>query len=104
MFDEIACHFYSHNFGQTSKTDLDLLMFHFYYEKMRSIFTDSEGGLDYTQCSDYKISKELRITQQRVRNLKVKNQLIYPPEEELDWIKEFAKLTKNARYDHVTKK
>ncbi len=104
MFDKIADRYYERNFGQMSKTDMDLLMFHFYIEKMSTVFVDKEGTLDYLQCSDYKISKELGITQQRIRNLKVKNQLIYPPEEARDWKKEFAKLTENARYDQVTKK
>ena len=104
MFDKIAEHYFNRNFGQTSKTDMDLLMFHFYFEKMTSIYTDEDGTLDYSQCSDYRISKELGITQQRVRNLKVKNKLVYPPEEERDWKKEFAKLTKNARYDQISKK
>jgi len=104
MFDVIASRYYNRNFGQMSKTDMDLLMFHFYIEKISSVSTSGDGTLDYLQCSDYKISKELGITQQRVRNLKVKNQLVYPSEEERDWKKEFAKLTKNARYDQVSKK
>lgn len=104
MFDEIAARYYNRNFGQMSKTDMDLLMFHFYIEKISSVSTRGDGTLDYLQCSDYKISKELGITQQRVRNLKVKNQLVYPSKEERDWKKEFAKLTENARYDQVSKK
>ena len=104
MFDEIASRYYNRNFGQMSKTDMDLLMFHFYIEKISSVSTSGDGTLDYLQCSDYKISKELGITQQRVRNLKVKNQLVYPSKEERDWKKEFAKLTENARYDQVSKK
>ncbi len=104
MFDRIADFYYKHNFGQASKTDMDLLMFHFYIEKMSSVSTGGDGTIDYSRCSDYKISKELGITQQRVRNLKVRNQLVYPPKKERDWKKEFAKLTDNARYDQTSKK
>lgn len=104
MFDVIANHYFEQNFGHMSKTDMDLLMFHFYIEKMISVCTNADGVLDYNKCSDYKISKELGITQQRVRNLKVKNQLVYPSEMERDWKKEFASLTRNARYDQNTKK
>ncbi|MBU5463694.1 hypothetical protein [Anaerotignum sp. MSJ-24] len=102
MFDEIASHFYNANFGQMSKTDIELLMFHFYIEKMVSENSSEDGIIDYNKCSDYKISHDLGITQQRVRNLKIKNQLVYPIE--YDWKLALAKLTENARYDKVSKK
>lgn len=102
MFDEIASHFYNANFGQMSKTDIELLMFHFYIEKMVSENSSEDGVIDYNKCSDYKISHDLGITQQRVRNLKIKNQLVYPIE--YDWKLALAKLTENARYDKVSKK
>lgn len=101
-FDEIASHFYESNFGQTSKSDIELLMFKFYIENMISVNTSKDGTIDYNQCSDYKISKDLGITQQRVRNLKVKKQLVYPID--YDWKKALAKLTENARYEPNTKK
>lgn len=102
MFDEIASHFYNANFGQMSKSDIELLMFHFYIEKMVSENSSEDGVIDYNKCSDYKISHDLGITQQRVRNLKIKNQLVYPIE--YDWKLALAKLTENARYDKVSKK
>ena len=76
MFDKIAEKFYNSNFGQTSKADFELLMFNFYIRKIISDNMNSDGTIDYNKCSDYKISKGLGITQQKVRNLKVKNQLI----------------------------
>lgn len=94
MFDEIASHFFDRNFGSFSKSDFDLLMFHFYINKMNA----SQSHADYNICSDYSISKELGITQQRVRNLKIKENLIYP-RSNYDWKKEFAALVKNARFD-----
>lgn len=97
MFDIIAARFYQRNFGQTSKSDLELLMFHFYMEKLLSNNKDDFGVISFNACSDYKISNELGITQQRVRNLKVKKQLVYPAE--FDWIKALAALTEEARFE-----
>ncbi len=101
-FDEIASCFYEKNFGQMTKADIELMMFHFYLEKKVFENTASDGTLDYNECSDYKISKELGITQQRVRNLKVRKQLVYPIE--FTWETAFAGLIKNARYDYTSKK
>lgn len=97
LFDKIADRFYNANFGQMSKSDIELLMFNFYIEKMVSDSKRPDGTVDYRKCSDYKISKDLGITQQKVRNLKVKNQLIHPIQ--YDWRRALARLTENARYD-----
>lgn len=102
MFTEIAELFFNKNFGQLSKSDMELLMFRFYLEKLVSNSIKKDGTIDYNKCSDYKISKELGITQQRVRNLKVKCQLKYPME--YNWQKALASLTSNARYDQKTHK
>lgn len=102
LFDRISAYFYEANFGQASKSDIELMMFRFYIEKMIADNRAEDGTIDYTKCSDYKISKDLGITQQRVRNFKVKNQLICPIE--YDWKTALAHLTENARYDKVTKK
>jgi hypothetical protein len=102
LFDEIAGHFYNANFGQLSKSDMELMMFHFYVDKLISDNQNPDGTIDYRKCSDYKISKDLGITQQRVRNLKVKKQLIYPIQ--YDWKSALATLTENARYDKDSKK
>ena len=102
IFDEISSHFYNKNFGQMSKSDIELMMFRFYIEKMISTYKNEDGPIDYRKCSDYKISKELGISQQRVRNLKVKKELVYHTE--YDWKAALASLTENARYDPTTKK
>lgn len=101
-FDELAAHFYNANFGQMSKADIELMMFNFYLRQMISDHRDDCGSIDYNECSDYKISRDLGITQQRVRNLKIKKQLVYP--EKYTWEIAFAKLIKNARYDPKTQK
>ncbi len=102
LFDQIAACFYNANFGRMSKADMELMMFRFYIEKLIRSNCNEDGTIDYNKCSDYKISQELGITQQRVRNLKVKNQLANPIE--YDWKKALAKLTENARYDKDTHK
>lgn len=102
LFDKITAQFYYHNFGGMSKSEIDLMMFHFYIEKLYHDNTDKDGQVNYRACSDYKISKDLGITQQRVRNMKVKERLAYPPEEKKDdeaWKKSFAGLIENARLD-----
>lgn len=102
LFDEIVSHFYNSNFGQLSKSDMELMMFNIYIKKLISDNRNSDGTIDYKKCSDYKISQDLGITQQKVRNLKVKNQLINPID--YDWKAALAKLTENARYDRSTGK
>ena len=102
LFDEIISHFYNSNFGQLSKSDIELMMFNIYIKKLISGNLNYDGTIDYKKCSDYKISQDLGITQQKVRNLKVKNQLINPID--YDWKAAFAKLTENARYDKTTGK
>ena len=102
FFDELSLSFYKQNFGLLSKSEVELMMFRFYLEKMIADNTREDGTIDYSKCSDYKISKDLGITQQKVRNLKIKNQLTHPIE--FDWKKALANLTENARYDKITQK
>ena len=102
MFDEITEHYYNRNFGSFSKSDMDLLMFKFFLEKGIGNNVNGDNLLDYNSVSDYEISKKLGITQQRVRTLKIKKQLIYPTE--YDWQKSLATLLKNARFDKESQK
>lgn len=102
FFDEISEYFYKANFGTRSKSEIELMMFHFYFEKLVAKNTFKDGTINYSECSDYKISRDLGITQQRVKNLKVKNQLVYHVE--FDWKRSFAKLIENARYDKTKRK
>ncbi len=102
FFDAISKCFYNANFGTLSKSEMEIMMFHFYLEKLIAENTLEDGTIDYSGCSDYKISKDLGITQQRIKSLKIKNQLVYPIE--FDWKKPFAKLVENARYDKTKQK
>ena len=102
-FDRIAKCFYNKNFGQKSKSDLDLLMFDIYLKNLINQNKDKRGIIEFNKCSDYLISRELGITQQRVRNLKIKDNLVYP-DKDLDWEKEWkvalTSLIENARIDN----
>lgn len=102
MFDEIADKFYNHNFGTFSKSEMELLMFNFYIKKLVDMNVQNDNILNYNASCDYYISKELGITQQKVNNLKVKNQLVNPID--FDWKKSFLGMIQNARIDDKTRK
>lgn len=102
MFDEIAKKFYNHNFGTFSKSEMELMMFNFYIKKLVDMNVQNDNTLNYNASCDYYISKELGITQQKVNNLKVKNQLVNPID--FDWKKSFLGMIQNARIDDKTRK
>ena len=87
LVKELSQLYYQRNFGSTSKTDLDTLMFFFYLDHCR------RAGMP---CDDYTLSKALGITQSRVRSLKERTQLKYP-QEEFAWMEEFAKAIASAK-------
>lgn len=91
-FDSISELYFDRNFGSTSKSDFETLLFSIYIEHL------IKNGLPY---DDYIMSKTLGITEKRVRALKERKQLKYPFE--FDWKESFAHLVKNAKYDDVTK-
>lgn len=97
MFDQIAELYFNRNFGRATKADIELLMFKFYLEALIEQNKDLDNTINYNKCSDYLISKDLCITQQQVRNLKIKKHLKYP--EEFNWQEALAKLLNNARLD-----
>lgn len=102
-FCELAELFYKKNFSTASKSEVELLMFHFFMDAMISLHKEAATNvLDYTACSDYKISKQLGITQERVRNLKIRAQARYP--EEFDWKLSLQSLSDSIRYDEVKKR
>lgn len=71
-FDLLSSMFYQQNFATLGKTDFDLLMFHLYLNHVIN------NGLPE---DDYTISKDLGITQQRVRSLKIRDHLRYGQKE-----------------------
>ena len=88
-FNKIAINYFNKNFGSLSKSDLDVLMFSEYIEHCINY------GMDY---SDYYLSKELGITQNRIRSLKEKKELKYP-HEGFDWRNGLVEPLKTAKYD-----
>lgn len=94
-FDEIARRFYAGNFGQMTKTDFETLMFRLYLN--RQLAMDGNATSTY---SDFKLSKELGITQAKVRSLRMQKELRYPGEG-LEWKTVFVNRVQYARYDEV---
>lgn len=92
-FNEIAQVYYDKNFGTMQKSDFDVLMFSMYIER---IFKKS--GNDFNSYSDYTLSKELGITQQRINSLKQKKELKYP-QKNFDWKIAFETYLKKSKYD-----
>lgn len=89
IFDKIASEYFCLNFGSMSKLDFETLIFSEYIEhRLRN-------SLD---ISDYTISRELGITQSRVRSLKERKKLKYPYEN-FKWEEAFAYAVSNAKYD-----
>lgn len=88
-FDKIAALYFEKNFGKTSKADIETLLFSIYIEHRL------KENLDF---DDYTLSKELGITQNRIRSLKERKELQYP-HEGFDWRTPFSNAVKNARYD-----
>lgn len=92
-FDKIAEHFYYSNFGTMNKSDVEVLMFSIYLER---ILDKNESEIK--EYSDYTLSKSLGITQQKVSNLKVKKELLYPYEK-FEWKQSLLRISKNAIYE-----
>lgn len=88
-FNRLEAEFYQRNFGSMSKSDLELLMFDIYIEHL----LNNKKPFD-----DHTMSKELGITQSRIRALKLRKELKYP-HEGFEWKASFAETIKNASYD-----
>ena len=89
VWEEIEENYFTQNFGTMSKTDLETLIFHHYLLHLKNAGSN---------CDDYVISKQLGITQSKVRSLKVRNQLRYPEEDTDYWKNDFVSYIKNASY------
>ena len=90
-FDKISELYFCKNFGSTSKADLEVLLFSEYIGHCIS------AGEPY---DDYTLSKQLGITQSRVRTLKERKELKYPCKG-FDWRTSFSDSVKNAKYDEA---
>lgn len=101
-FDKVAELFYSKNFSSSSKSEVELLMFSIYMEGLINSCKKSDGTIDYSICSDHEIGKQLGITQERVRSLKVKKQARYPVE--FRWQDSLLSIKDSVRYDDCINK
>ncbi|MBR5338922.1 MAG: hypothetical protein IK150_02460 [Lachnospiraceae bacterium] len=80
---------YTKRFGTFAKSDYEVLMF--------TIYLDSLEGT----ARDYDISIDLGITESKVRNLRIRSQLLYP--KKLDWKEELEKSMEHGVYDASSK-
>ena len=91
LFNKLNDLYFKKNFGSMSKTDFETLLFSEYVE----CCIDHGEPFD-----DYSLSKELGLTQSRIRSLKERKELKYPRNNDPDWWKApFAQAVKNANYD-----
>ena len=74
-----------------------LLMFSFYLDATISANTDEQNVLDYVKTSDYEMAKQLGLTQEKVRNLKIRKQARYPIK--YDWKQSLKSIQDNIRVD-----
>ena len=78
LFDKLDELYFRKNFGSVSKTDLETLLFSEYIECC------IRNNVAY---DDYSLSKELGITQSRIRALKERKELKYPLNDDPEWWK-----------------
>ena len=89
LFDKLAENYFNHNFGSMSKMDFETLLFSEYIEHC------IKNNKPY---DDYSLSKQLGITQSRIRAFKERKELKYP-HEGFNWREAFIESIENARYD-----
>lgn len=80
------------NFGTLSKSEFDLLVFHYY-------LLDKQAQVGSAYVTDYEIGRKLGLTIQRVRSLREREALKWPPKEEGRWKERFLDCLKFAHYD-----
>ncbi len=80
------------NFGTLSKSEFDLLVFHYY-------LLDKQAQVGSRYVTDYEIGSDLGLTIQRVRSLREREALKWPSKEEGKWKENFLECLKFARYD-----
>ena len=90
FFSEVKKRCLDRNFGTLSKSEFDLMLFHYYLQNKQE-----EVGSRYV--SDYEIGRDLGLTIQRVRSLREREALKWRSQE--DWKEKFLKCLKYARYD-----
>lgn len=93
LFERINENYFKKNFGSMSKTDLETLLFSEYFNHYLA---------NKIVPTDYQLSKELGITQNRIRTLKERKELKYPYLlSDEDWKKYFIDSAQNLKYDET---
>lgn len=90
IVEELSKQYFDGNFGCMPKAEIDLLMFAYFFKKLRDENPDNPSAY-----SNYNISEKLGITEGRVASLKTRTELKYPYLD--DWKEQFAKLLPNVR-------
>ena len=80
------------NFGTLSKNEFELLVFHYY-------LLDKQAQVGSEYVTDYEIGRDLGLTIQRVRSLREREALKWPPKEKGKWKDKFLDCLKHAHYD-----
>lgn len=91
--EELVKFYFEPSFGARNKSDLDLMMFKIYY-----------AGLNDEGTSDIEISRDLKITQAKVRSLKNRLRLVYPQESGKDLYHYLEELFATTKYIHYNEK
>ncbi len=89
IFDKIEENYFVRNFGSMTKSDFETLLFSEYIEHR------IKNKLPF---DDYSLSKELGITQTKIRALKERKELKYPYKN-FTWQTAFAESVRNAKVD-----
>lgn len=95
-FDDIAMLFYDRNFGSSSKSEIELMMFSILMDAMINKYANDNGVLDYNMSSDYNMGKALGIQPSKVTTLKKNKQARYPVK--FNWQESLKKIENNIRY------
>lgn len=82
----------TYNFGTLSKSEFDLLVFHYY-------LLDKQAQVGSAYVTDYEIGRKLGLTIQRVRSLREREALKWPPKAEGKWKNDFLQCLPNAHCD-----
>lgn len=82
---------FSRQFGSFSKSDFEILLF--------TVYLDSLEG----PVRDYDLSIDLGITESKVRNLRLKSQLLYPKNLDSVWKEQLARAIEHGYYNPTSR-
>ena len=89
-FEDIAVQYFYRNFGSLTKTDFETMLFKIYLRHLKR---------SHLTTDDYSISRDLGITQSKVRNMKLRIELRDTEPSAVSWEEEFAACVRTAIYD-----